>query len=103
MLLSLHMEIKDVKKLAELSRIHLDETEAEDLRQSLDSILGYVEQINQISADSTIEQTFPTSNILREDENPNPTGVNREKILDSAPKREGNYVKVKKILGLISQ
>jgi aspartyl-tRNA(Asn)/glutamyl-tRNA(Gln) amidotransferase subunit C len=97
------MEIKDVKKLAELSRIHLEEQEVEELRASLDSILGYVEQIKQVSADSDVEQTFPVVNVLREDVNPNPTGENREKLLNSAPKREGNYVKVKKILGLISQ
>ena len=97
------MEIKDVKKLAELSRIHLEEQEVKELRASLDSILGYVEQIKQVSADSDIEQTFPVANVLREDTNPNPTGENREKLLNSAPKREGNYVKVKKILGLISQ
>ena len=97
------IEIKDVKKLAELSRIHLEEKEVEELRDSLDSILGYVEQIKQVSADSNIEQTFPIINVLREDINPNPTGEDREKLLNSAPKREGNYVKVKKILGLISQ
>ncbi|MEI6480193.1 MAG: Asp-tRNA(Asn)/Glu-tRNA(Gln) amidotransferase subunit GatC [bacterium] len=97
------IEIKDVKKLAELSRIHLEEGEVEELRASLDSILGYVEQIKQVSADSNIEQTFPVTNILREDIDPNPTGANREKLLNSAPKREGNYVKVKKILGLISE
>lgn len=103
MLSSLHMEIKDVEKLAQLSRIHLTEEEKETLRADLDSILGYIEQIKQVSADSDIIETFPISNVLREDENPNHTGVNREKILNSAPKREGNYVKVKKILGLISQ
>ena len=103
MVSSSNMEIKDVKKLAELSRIHLEEQEAEELRASLDSILGYVEQIKQVSADSDVEQTFPVANVLREDANPNPTGENREKLLNSAPKREGNYVKVKKILGLISE
>ena len=97
------MEIKDVKKLAELSRIHLEEGEVEELRASLDSILGYVEQIKQVSADSNIEQTFPVTNILREDISPNQSGENREKLLNAAQKREGNYVKVKKILGLISQ
>lgn len=97
------IELKDVKKLAELSRIHLSEVEAEDLRGSLDSILGYVEQVKQVSGDTNIEQTFPVINALREDVNPNETGLNREKILNSAPEREGNYVKVKKILGLISE
>jgi aspartyl-tRNA(Asn)/glutamyl-tRNA(Gln) amidotransferase subunit C len=97
------MEIKDVKKLAQLSRIKLSDTEAEDLGNSLDSILGYVEQVKQVSSDNDIEPTFYSTNVLREDINPNETGVNRERLINSAPKKEGYYVKVKKILGLISE
>ncbi len=97
------MEIKDVKKLALLSRIELGDAEALELGDSLDSILGYVEQVKQVSSDTDIEPTFYSTNVLREDVDPNETGKNREKLLSSAPKREGNYVKVKKILGLISE
>ena len=97
------MEIKDVKKLAELSRIGLSDAEAVELGESLDSILHYVEQVKQVSSDTEIEPTFYSTNIMREDSNPNESGLNREKLLNSAPKSEGNYVKVKKILGLISE
>jgi len=93
------MEIKDVKKLAELSRIHLNDTEAEELGKSLDSILHYVEQVKQVSSDTDIEASFPVVNVLREDINPNETGLNKEKLVNSASKREGDYVKVKKIMG----
>ncbi len=93
------MEIKDIKKLAELSRIHLSDAEVEEFRTSLDSILHYVEQVKQVSSDTNIEPTFPMVNIMREDENPNTKGECKEKLLSSAPKREGDYVKVKKILG----
>jgi aspartyl-tRNA(Asn)/glutamyl-tRNA(Gln) amidotransferase subunit C len=97
------MEIKDVKKLAELSRIQLSDTEANEIGQSLDSILGYVEQVKQVSSDTDIEPTFYSTNSLREDSNSNETGACREKLVNSAPKKEGFYVKVKKILGLISE
>jgi Asp-tRNA(Asn)/Glu-tRNA(Gln) amidotransferase C subunit len=65
--------------------------------------LGYVEQVKQVSSDNDIEPTFYSTNVLREDINPNETGVNRERLINSAPKKEGYYVKVKKILGLISE
>ncbi|MEI7513628.1 MAG: Asp-tRNA(Asn)/Glu-tRNA(Gln) amidotransferase subunit GatC [bacterium] len=97
------MEIKDVKKLAQLSRVHLSDEEAQELGSSLDSILGYVEQVKQVSSDTDIEATFYSTNIMREDINPNETGINREKLVNSAPRKEGNYIKVKKILGLISE
>jgi aspartyl-tRNA(Asn)/glutamyl-tRNA(Gln) amidotransferase subunit C len=93
------MEIKDVKKLAQLSRIQLSDTEAQELGASLDSILGYVEQVKQVSSDTDIEATFYSINALRDDVNPNETGISREKLINSAPKKEGNYVKVKKIIG----
>lgn len=93
------MEIKDVKKLAELSRIHLDDIEALELGESIDSILHYVEQVKDVSSDNEIAQTFPVTNVLREDVDPNKTADNREKLLNSAPKKEGNYFKVKKIIG----
>jgi aspartyl-tRNA(Asn)/glutamyl-tRNA(Gln) amidotransferase subunit C len=92
------MEIKDVKKLAELSRIHLSDSEAVELGNSLDSILHYVEQVKQMSSDTNVEATFYSKNALREDINPNESGLSKEKLLASAPKREGDYVKVKKIL-----
>lgn len=98
-----HMEIKDVKKLAQLSRINLSDEEAQELGSSLDSILHYVEQVKQVSSDTNIEANYYSTNVMREDSNPNETGLNTEKLVNSAPKKEGNYVKVKKILGLISE
>jgi len=92
------MEIKDVKKLAQLSRINLSDGEAVELGASLDSILHYVDQVKQVSSDTDVEATFYSTNIMREDINPNETGINREKLVNSAPKKEGNYIKVKKIM-----
>lgn len=92
------MEIKDVKKLAQLSRIELSDKEAEELGSSLDSILHYVEQVKQVSSDTEVEAAFYSKNILREDINPNESGLSKEKLVGSAPKREGDYVKVKKIM-----
>ena len=37
-------------------------------------------------------------NITREDEKPHKSGVYTKKILSEAPEREGDYIKVKKIL-----
>jgi Asp-tRNA(Asn)/Glu-tRNA(Gln) amidotransferase C subunit len=37
-------------------------------------------------------------NAFREDENPHETGKYTESIIKNAPEKEGNYVKVRKIL-----
>ena len=37
-------------------------------------------------------------NVMREDKDPHEAGLYTEKILEQAPAREGDYIKVKKIL-----
>lgn len=88
----------DVKKLATLSRIGVSESELEGVAKEIDAILAYVGQINTASASLDGEISYPLQNVFREDTEVNETGLYTECLLQSAPTREGNYVKVKKIL-----
>ncbi len=85
----------DAKKLAELSRLKVSDEELESVSKEINSILEYVGQIKEASADASNNVVF--SKCLREDADPNETGKETETLLNSAPKREGNYVKVKKM------
>lgn len=92
---------KDVEKLAELARIKITDEEKESFSKEIDSILGYVAEIQKVSNDSVVAPGADLSsarNIVREDNNPNPTGANTEAILREAPYKEGDYIAVKKIL-----
>jgi aspartyl-tRNA(Asn)/glutamyl-tRNA(Gln) amidotransferase subunit C len=91
----------DVKKLAELSRLSLKEEEMEKLRGEIDSILAYVDVLKTVElpekpADSPY---LDIENIVREDLNPHEAALHTEELLSQAPRREGNFLKVKKILG----
>ncbi len=87
----------DIKHLAALSRLELSEGEIQTLTSQVDSILGYVGQIQNISGD--IQREVPAlHNVMREDVPTNTPGEYTEGILNNAPAREGNYFKVKKIL-----
>jgi aspartyl-tRNA(Asn)/glutamyl-tRNA(Gln) amidotransferase subunit C len=93
----------DIQKLAKLARIDISETEAEGLVPEMDSILEYVGQIKNsvgdLPAQAGIEKTVPKlHNVMREDIPTNTARQYTEKILDNAPAREGDYIKVKKIL-----
>jgi len=91
--------IQEVEKLAELSRIALGEEEKKSLWKELTSILGYVSEIQKIGgAPETGKRIGMAKNLMREDSNPHESGIFTEEILDEAPSREGNYLKVKKIL-----
>lgn len=91
--------IKDIEKLAELSRIAISPEEKESFRKDMDSILGYVDQIQKVSANLSAEKKAGIlRNVMREDKNPHESGIHTETLISAAPKREGNYLKVKKIL-----
>ncbi len=87
----------DVSKLATLARIELSQEEKAGFEKDFEGILAYMDQIKQANADDvTVEQT--RINIFREDSNANTSGACTEELLSSAPDREGDYLKVKKIL-----
>lgn len=91
------MQLADIKKLAMLARIQVPDEELEAVAHDMDSILGYIDQIQKVSADT--ERTIPTLiNRMREDEVTTETGSYTESLLSQAPGRDGNFVKVKKIL-----
>ncbi|HAO64896.1 TPA: Asp-tRNA(Asn)/Glu-tRNA(Gln) amidotransferase subunit GatC [Candidatus Taylorbacteria bacterium] len=94
---------EDIQKLAELSRINIAPEEQESLRLQIDSILGYIDQIKKASLVSgeVSKSTLAADdirNVMREDSEPHMSSEFTEKILSAAPAREGNYLKVKKIL-----
>ncbi len=93
------ISIKEVEKLAQLSRIALTTEEKESLRKDMDSILGLVDQVKKVSAGEVSEKKAGSlRNVFREDGSPHESGIFTEVLISSAPRREGNYIRVKKIL-----
>jgi aspartyl-tRNA(Asn)/glutamyl-tRNA(Gln) amidotransferase subunit C len=89
--------IQDTQKLADLARIEITEAEAEKLTKEIDSILGFVGQIQNATGDMTT--VVPEHrNIMRDDVATNEKGEFTESILENAPTRTGQFVSVKKIL-----
>lgn len=90
---------EDIEKLAKLARIELPETEKESLVKDMDNILAFVDELKtaQVDLDDHMSVGVP-HNVLREDANPHESGEYTEALLNNAPAREGNSVKVKNIL-----
>jgi len=86
-----------IKNLADLARIEMSDSEAEAMTKDLDSILGYVGQINEVSGDSK-PSVSKHRNIMRDDVVTTESREYTEKLLKNAPARDGDYLKVKKIL-----
>lgn len=94
------MDKDKVLKLAELSRIEIKGEEAEGLSHEFDSILGYVSEVKKAVGSDLASGVadFPTKNVMRADNESHEPGIYTEALLSQAPEREGNYLKVKKIL-----
>ncbi len=99
------MDITEIKKLANLSRIDIKDDEAKAMAQDFDAILAYVDQIKEVSEEIgdkdevlTDKENYFLYNITREDEVTNNNIEKREDILKNAPKTEDDFIKVKQIL-----
>ena len=95
------MDKTEVLKLAKLARIEVSEKEAENLSGEFDAILGYVGEVKKVSDTKNIKKvsdTFFIRNVTRKDDVPHVSGLYTKEILEQAPNKEGDYIKVKKIL-----
>ncbi|NLF80658.1 MAG: Asp-tRNA(Asn)/Glu-tRNA(Gln) amidotransferase subunit GatC [Clostridia bacterium] len=92
------MKIDDVEYVASLARLAFSDSEKEDVAVKLDSILGYMQQLQKIDTQGVAATThvLPLANVFREDE----VGatLDTEAALANAPQREDNYFRVPKIL-----
>ena len=88
----------DVRKVAKLARLNLPDDKIATYTGQLESILGYVSQLEQVDTTGVPETTraVEVTNVTRQD-GVNPTPV-REEILNQAPQREGDFFRVQKIL-----
>ncbi len=88
---------EEIKNLADLARIGITDEEIVTMTGEIDSILGYVSAVQKFSGNGVLEVPR-LRNIMRTDEIENQSGDYTEKLLSNSPEREGNYLKVKKIL-----
>lgn len=88
-----------IEKLLLLSRIEVTPEEKKKLKKEVESILGYVQEVEKAAVHlAETPEAGELRNVMREDGEPHETGLYTEKILKEAPKRERNYFSVKKIL-----
>ena len=88
----------EVKKVAQLARLELNESEINQHAEQLEKILEYIKQLEKINTENVpcTTRAIEVVNVLRKDEKKN--YVNSEEILDLAPSRENKFFKVPKII-----
>lgn len=88
----------EVKKVAQLARLELNENEINQHAEQLEKILEYIKQLEKINTENVpcTTRAIEVVNVLRKDEKKN--YENSEEILDLAPSRENKFFKVPKII-----
>ena len=88
----------EVKKVAHLARLELNENEINNHAQQLEKILDYIRQLEKIDTDNVpcTTRAIEVTNVFRKDEKKN-FDCN-EDILELGPSREDKYFKVPKII-----
>ncbi|MDB5238910.1 MAG: glutamyl-tRNA(Gln) and/or aspartyl-tRNA(Asn) amidotransferase subunit [Candidatus Parcubacteria bacterium] len=91
--------VKDLEHLATLARIELTEDDKESLVKEFDSILGYVDQLKKVDVSlDAAGRVGAVKNVMRSDTPNTVSAEDRERLLDEAPYREGDFIAVKKII-----
>ena len=91
----------DVKKLAELSRLALTDEEVEKLRTEIDAIVDYINAVQKVPMPEGVTPNphLDITNVMRDDTDPHDGGKFTKEIVAQLPDKDGDYLRVKKILG----
>jgi len=91
---------EEILKLARLSRLHLNEDEVQEFTDEIGKIIDYVKVLDNVDV-SGLRPTYQVTgseNITRSDEVID-YKINQEDLLKNLPDREGNLIKVKRMIG----
>jgi aspartyl-tRNA(Asn)/glutamyl-tRNA(Gln) amidotransferase subunit C len=88
-----------VRHVAKLARLQLDEAHVAKYTAQLESILGYVNKIQEVDVSGVepMAHAAPLHNMLRDDVAE--PGLPRDKVLQNAPETDGPFFKVPKVIG----
>ncbi len=100
------ISLNEIEKLAEMSRISLNEGEKTTLQKEIGEILEYVTQIQSVAVgESGTQSSTSTSmgaqsvrNVMRPDTTAKKGGECTADIMANVPKKTDNFVQVKKII-----
>ncbi len=90
---------EEIRHIAKLARLHIEEDEIEDYREKIGSILEYVEKLQELNTDDVpeLQHAADVSNVFRSDEIEGCGEDVKKRILDNFSNREGDLLKVQAV------
>ena len=94
----MRLSAEEVRQVAQLARIGLDDDEVEQMRDQLSNILGHFDVLGNLDTDGveptghSVDVESVTRDDVVEDSLP------REEVLSNAPDREADFLRVRAVL-----
>lgn len=90
----------EIKKIAQLARLELNEVETEKYQEQLSSVLGYIDKLKEVKTSDLdiLGLNSDEYNQVREDEIILADDQEKKIILDQVPEKEDNQVKVERVI-----
>ena len=92
------LDQNDVRKIAFLARIKIEEAELDPLADELNSIIGWVEQLGEVNTDGVQPMTSVAEMLAPQRPDQVTDGNVTEKVLANAPDRVKDFYAVPKVL-----
>lgn len=92
------LDLATVRRIATLARIRLEDAEAARLQTELNSILGWIEQLNEVNVDDVQPMTGAVHMALKMRADVVTDGGYAAQVLANAPERIGEFFAVPKVV-----
>jgi aspartyl-tRNA(Asn)/glutamyl-tRNA(Gln) amidotransferase subunit C len=92
------LDLATVRRIATLARIHVEDVELGALQVDLNSILGWIEQLNEVNVDGIEPLTGVAQMALKMRDDVVTDGGYPGKVLANAPERAGDFFVVPKVV-----
>lgn len=92
------IDLKTVREVAALARIHLNENELATFTGQLDKILTHFQTLQKVNTDA-VEPTshvLPLKNVFRPDQVE--ASLPQEEVVRMAPARQGPFIRVRRVI-----
>ena len=92
------VDAADVRRIAHLARISLDESRVEPMRAEINGILGWIEQLEEVNVEGVEPMTSVRPMKLRMRKDEVTDGGHPDKVLSNAPNADDNFFVVPKVV-----
>lgn len=92
------LDKNDVRRVAFLARIKVDEADLEPVARDLNNIIGWVEQLAEVDTDGVAPMTGASGMVMTRRDDVVTDGGDPEKVLSNAPDRVGDFYTVPKVV-----